>query len=128
MTDAAVPMWFSSALKALCAGDIDAFVAMYAEDAVHEFPFAPSDGIRRLEGKADIAAYMSQLPAMVKLDSFDNVCVRETGAELIVEAEGHGRHSDDGTPFHMQYVWFITHDDGVVSRFRDYMNPLALSA
>jgi ketosteroid isomerase-like protein len=101
-------------------------VQMYDDDAVHEFPFAPEGRPERLNGKAAIAEYMKNLPALVRFDSFDDVRVREAGDELIVEANGHGRRVGSGAPFHMQYVWFITHKNGRVSRFRDYMNPLRL--
>lgn len=60
--------------------------------------------------------------------SFEAIRVREAGDELIVEATAHGRRPRSGAPFHMQYVWFITHKDGRVSRFRDYMNPLLLQS
>jgi uncharacterized protein len=124
MPTAAAPEWFTAALDALLAGDADRFVEMYEDDAVHEFPFAPEGAPERLEGKPAIAEYMKDLPVKVKFDSFDVVGLREAGDELIVEATGHGRRPGSSAPFHMQYVWFITHKDGRVSRFRDYMSPL----
>jgi ketosteroid isomerase-like protein len=124
MTSIAAPEWFTAALEALRAGDVDGFVAMYDDDAVHEFPWAPEGRPERLVGKPAIAGYMKGVPARVKLDAFDDVRIREAGDELIVEATAHGTRPDSGTPFDMQYVWFITHKDGRVSRFRDYMNPL----
>jgi ketosteroid isomerase-like protein len=54
--------------------------------------------------------------------------VREAGDELTVEATGRGRRPGSGEPFHLQYVWFITHKNRRVSRFRDYMNPRHRSA
>ncbi|MGO8993774.1 MAG: nuclear transport factor 2 family protein [Polyangiaceae bacterium] len=91
MTTIAPPEWFTTALEALREGDVDGFVRMYDDDAIHEFPFAPEGRPERLEGKAAIADYMKNLPALVQLDSFDGVRVREAGDELIVEANGHGR-------------------------------------
>jgi ketosteroid isomerase-like protein len=126
MTTIASPEWFTAALESLRAGDVDGFVRMYDDDAVHEFPFAPEGRPARLEGKPAIVDYMKNLPAVVQLDSFEDVRVREAGDELIVEAIGHGRRPGSGAPFHMQYVWFITHENGRVTRFRDYMNPLRL--
>jgi uncharacterized protein len=123
MTTTALPDWFSAALDALRAGDVGAFVAMYTDDAVHEFPFAPEGAPQRLDGKAAIADYMKVLPDRVRFDSFDDVRVREAGDELIVEATARGTRPGSGAPFQMQYVWFITHSGGRVSRFRDYMNP-----
>jgi hypothetical protein len=41
MTTSAAPEWFTATLEALRAGDVDGFVQMYDDDAVHEFPFTP---------------------------------------------------------------------------------------
>ena len=124
MTVTNAPAWFTRALDALRAGDVATYVEIYDDNAVHEFPFAPEGRPQRLEGKAAISAYMAKLPAMGRFESFE-AQVREAGDELIVEATSRGKRPD-GQPFHRQYVWFITHENGRVSRFRDYMNPLLL--
>lgn len=123
MSTTAIPDWLTAAFESLRDGDVDGFMRMYTDDAVHEFPFAREGAPRRLEGKAAIAEYMKILPERVKFESFDDVRVHEAGDELIVEATGRGTRPGSGEPFHMQYVWFITHHDGRVSHFRDYMNP-----
>lgn len=123
-TTSTAPAWFTKAIDAFRAGDIATYLEMYADDAVHEFPFAPEGRPSRLEGKAAITAYMSQIPRTSRVDSFD-MNVRVVGDELIVEATSHGTRAD-GKPFHGQYVWFLTHVNGRVSYFRDYMNPLQM--
>ena len=85
MTTSAAPEWFTATLEALRAGDVDGFVQMYDDDAVHEFPFTPEGRPQRLEDKSAIAEYMKDLPAIVQFDSFDDVRFREAGDELIVE-------------------------------------------
>ena len=120
----ALPTWLADALDSLTAGDIDGWMEIYEDDAAHEFPFAREGAPKRLEGKSTIAEYMSEIVTRVQFDSFDDLRVREAGDELIIEANGHGTRPATGAPFHMQYVWFITHHDGRVSRLRDYMNPL----
>jgi hypothetical protein len=74
---------------------------MYDDAAVHEFPFAPERRPARLAGKAAIAAYLKNLPAVVQIDSFEDLRVREAGDELIVEATARGRRPGTGAPFHM---------------------------
>lgn len=117
-----LPAWFADGVAALKAGDIDGWMALYAADAVHEFPFAPEGGVQRLEGRGTIAAYMRQIPARIRFGSLSDVRVRETDKELIVEARGHHHRVADGSPRELDYVWFITRRDGLITHFRDYMN------
>jgi uncharacterized protein len=123
-----LPTWFARAIEALQVGDTDGWMEIYAPDAIHEFPFAPEGANRRLEGRDAIAAYMRQLPQRIRFGSLSDLRVREAGDELIIEATGHHRRIADDTPRDLSYVWFITLRDGKVTHFRDYMNPLQLSA
>ena len=122
-----LPAWLARAVDSLRAGDTDGWMAIYAADAVHEFPFAAEGAVRRLAGRDAIASYMRQLPQMVRFGPFSDVRVREAGHEVIVEATGHHRRVPDDSPMELSYVWFITRRDGRVTHFRDYMNPLQLS-
>jgi len=122
-----LPEWFARAIEALRAGDVDSYMAIYAPDAVHEFPFAPEGAIRSLVGRDAIAAYMRHLPRLMRFGSLSDVRVREIGDELIIEATGHHRRISDDTPRDLSYVWFITRREGQVAHFRDYMNPLQLT-
>jgi hypothetical protein len=64
-----LPAWFAHAIEALRAGDIGGWMDIYALDATHEFPFAPTGAVHRLEGCNAISAYMSQLPGLVRFGS-----------------------------------------------------------
>ena len=122
-----LPAWFAHAIEALQAGDVDGWMEIYAPDAIHECPFAPTGAVRRLEGRDAILAYMSQLPGRIRFGSLSDVRVREVGDELIIEATGHHRRVSDDTPSEISYIWFITMRSGQVTHIRDYMNPLQLS-
>jgi uncharacterized protein len=122
-----LPAWFTRAIDALKAGDIDGWMEIYTSDAVHEFPFAPAGAIRQLEGRDAIAAYMRRLPGRTRFGTLSDVRVREVGDELIIEATGHHRRVADDAQRELSYVWFITLRDGRVMHFRDYMNPSQLS-
>lgn len=121
-----LPGWFEQAIAALEAGDVEGWMAIYAPEAVHEFPFALEGAPRELVGHDAIAAYMSRLPSIIRFGTLSNVRVREAGDELIIEATGHHRRITDDTAKELGYVWFITLRDGKVARFRDYMNSLQL--
>lgn len=120
MSTVPTPDWLTATLDALCAGDVEAMLADYADDAVHEVPLARPGRPSRLEGKPAIAEYLRQLPTVLKIDAFEDVVAREAGDEFIVEAKSHGTRPATGEPFRMQYIWFITRRDGRIARFRDY--------
>lgn len=122
-----LPAWFIHAITSLQAGDINAWMEIYAPDAIHEFPFAPAGSVRILEGREAISAYMSQLPGFIRFGELSDVRVREVGEELIVEATGHHRRVSDDSPRKLSYIWFITRLNGQVTHIRDYMNPLELA-
>jgi hypothetical protein len=122
-----LPAWFAHAIEALQAGDISGWMEIYAPGAIHEFPFAPTGAVRRLEGRDAISAYMSQLPGRIRFGSLSDVRVREVGDEIIIEATGHHRRVSDDTAREINYIWFITRHSGQVTHIRDYMNPLQLS-
>lgn len=117
------PEWLAEAAIGLASGDVDAWMGMYADDAVHEFPFAAPGAVQRLEGKDAIGAYMERMGGSVQFGSLDDVHVREVADEVIIEAEGHHFDAVTGEPFDLRYLWIITRRDGLVTRLRDYMGP-----
>lgn len=120
-----LPGWFDDALQGLVAGDVGAYLKIYAPDAVHEFPAARPGRPRELRGRDEIAAYMGQLSGRLRFGPLTGIKVREADDELIVEAEGHHRRIEEGAeaPFDVRYVWFITVHDGLVTHFTDYTLP-----
>jgi ketosteroid isomerase-like protein len=43
----------------------------------------------------------------------------------VVEYQANGRSVRTGEPYRMDYIVVITVQDGLITRFRDYWNPLA---
>jgi ketosteroid isomerase-like protein len=123
VTAVPVPDWFSASLDSLLLGDVDRFIEIYADDAVHEVSLAPPGRPTCLAGKVAISDYMRILPSVARFDSFDDITARQAGDELIIEAKAHGRRPN-GEPFHLQYIWFIKQIDGQVIHLRDYTVPL----
>ena len=123
-----LPTWLSDAVGSLAAGDIDGWTRIFAPDAVYEIPFASQGRAQRLEGREQIAAYMSRLPGSIRFGALADVRVREAGDELIVEAVGHHHRIAEDLPFDVSYIWFITHHEGRVSHMRDYMGQRQPSA
>lgn len=122
-----LPDWLEPAFEALRQGNVSQFVELYAPDGVHEFPFAPDAGVRRLEGREAIRTHAVSVMQQMRFGTLRDVRVRELGDELIIEATGHHHRAVDDAERQVDYVWFITRRDGKITRFRDYMNPLQLT-
>ncbi|MDX3853083.1 nuclear transport factor 2 family protein [Streptomyces sp. AK02-01A] len=124
-----LPQWFSRALDSLWARDLDGFTSIFAPDALYEIPFTPTGPVR-LEGREEIGTFMRGLldGGRLRYGSLTEVRAYETQDDLIVEAVARHHRSADGSPLDLSYIWFVTRQDGQVSRFRDYMNPLEISA
>ncbi len=124
-----LPPWFSRAVESLWAGDLDGFTSIFAPNALYEIPFTPSGPVR-LTNREEIATFMRGLldAGRLRYGSFTEVRAYETGEDLIVEAVARHHRSADGSPVDLSYIWFVTRQDGHVTRFRDYMNPLEISS
>ncbi|QHC27694.1 nuclear transport factor 2 family protein [Streptomyces sp. HF10] len=119
---------YRHSLRLLLDKDIPAWVALWAEDGLMEFPFAPDGRPRRLEGKEAIAAYMRPYPDHIDLHDFPDLRIHQTTEPetIVVEMRGVGRMVATGAPFDMTYIAVVTVRDGHFTSYRDYWNPLAV--
>lgn len=110
--------------------DIDAWVGLWDENGVFEFPFAPEGAPRRLEGKPAVAAYMRNYPDHIDLRDFPCVEVHQTRVPetIVAEMRAVGRVVATDEPYEMSYVAVVTIKDGRITHYRDYWNPLAIPA
>ncbi|MGC5566544.1 nuclear transport factor 2 family protein [Streptomyces sp. FR-108] len=120
---------FRRGLRMLIDKDIPAWVGLWSDEGVLEFPFAPAGWPKRLEGKAAVADYMRHYPDHIDLHDFPDVKVHETDdrGTIVVEMRGVGRVVETGEPFDMTYVAVVTVSRGLITHYRDYWNPLAVS-
>ncbi|MFD0271886.1 nuclear transport factor 2 family protein [Streptomyces sp. NPDC127106] len=121
---------YRHSLRLLLDKNIPAWVALWAEDGLMEFPFAPEGWPARLEGKEAIAAYMRDYPDHIDLHDFPALRIhRTTDPEtIVVEMRGVGRLVETDAPFDMTYIAVVTVRDGRIASYRDYWNPLAVLA
>ncbi|MGV9350198.1 nuclear transport factor 2 family protein [Streptomyces spiralis] len=119
---------YRHSLRLLLDKDIAAWVALWAEDGLMEFPFAPDGWPRRLEGKEAIATYMRHYPDHIDLHDFPDLRIHQTTdpATIVVEMRGVGRLVESDAPFDMTYIAVVTVRDGHITSYRDYWNPLAV--
>ncbi|MEU9129343.1 nuclear transport factor 2 family protein [Kitasatospora sp. NPDC048540] len=120
---------YQHGLQLLLDKDVPAWVELWHEDGVLEFPFAPEGWPSRLEGKAAVGAYMRDYPDHIDLHEFPEVTIHRTMAPgtIVVEMRGVGRLVKTDSPFEMTYIAVVTVEDALITSYRDYWNPLAVS-
>ncbi|MCF3172290.1 nuclear transport factor 2 family protein [Streptomyces sioyaensis] len=119
---------YRHSLRLLLDKNIPAWVGLWAEDGVMEFPFAPQGRPERLAGKEAIAAYMRRYPDHIDLHDFPDLRIHQTTdpETIVVEMRGVGRLVETDSPFDMTYIGVVTVRDGRITSYRDYWNPLAV--
>ncbi|MCX4902985.1 nuclear transport factor 2 family protein [Streptomyces sp. NBC_00878] len=82
----------------------------------------------RLDGKEAIAAYMRHYPDHVDVHDFPDVRIHQTvdPEVIVVEMRGVGRLVETGSPFDVTYIAVVTVQEGLITSYRDYWNPLAV--
>ncbi|MFG2981755.1 nuclear transport factor 2 family protein [Streptomyces sp. NPDC048258] len=116
-------------LRLLLKKDIPGWVDLWDANGVLEFPFAPRGWPERLEGRQAVADYMRRYPDHVDVHDFPDVNIHQTTVPetIVVEMRGVGRLVETDSPFDMTYIAVVTVKDGLITSYRDYWNPLAVS-
>ncbi|KOT45532.1 phenazine biosynthesis protein PhzA/PhzB [Streptomyces caelestis] len=127
-TPASPEALFRHGLRLLLDKDIPAWISLWDEDGVMEFPFAPEGWPRRLEGKAAVAAYMRDYPDHIDLRDIPDLRVHRTEdpGTIVVEMRAEGRVVATGAAYDMTYIAVVTFRNGLITGYRDYWNPLAV--
>ncbi|WP_433274833.1 nuclear transport factor 2 family protein [Pseudonocardia xinjiangensis] len=109
----------------------DEMSRVYAEDAVHEFPFTPPGVPSRLVGRDEIvnwiAAGWKAYP--LRYERYRTQAIHDTDdpETIIVEQEALGVSPFTGE-FALPNIVVLTVRDGQIVRLRDYVNILAVAA
>ncbi|PNE37247.1 nuclear transport factor 2 family protein [Streptomyces noursei] len=121
---------FRHGLRLLLDQDFAAWVDLWDDQGVFEFPFAPEGRPRRLEGRSAVAAYMRDYPDHIELHDFPHLTIHQTqdAGTIIAEMSAVGRLVATDEPFAMSYVAVVTVANGRITHYRDYWNPLAVPA
>ncbi|WP_405406248.1 nuclear transport factor 2 family protein [Streptomyces sp. NBC_01104] len=121
---------YHHSLRLLLDKNIPGWISLWAEDGSMEFPFAPEGWPRRLENREAIAAYMRHYPDHIDLHDFPELRIHQTTDPevIVVEMRGVGRLVETDSPFGMTYIAVVTVRDGYITSYRDYWNPLAVTA
>ncbi|MGV3463685.1 MAG: nuclear transport factor 2 family protein [Heyndrickxia sp.] len=116
---------FRNHLKHLTDGDINAWINLWAEDGVLEFPYAPKGYPDIMEGKADIYDYMKSFPKNFEIEFTDLIFHITEDPELVIaELNSVGKQRETGNPYNQTYISVVETKDGFITRYKDYWNPL----
>ncbi len=116
-------------VAALLDHDMAAFAEEWAPDGAMEFPFAPP-GWPTVSGKDAVRDYLVGFPDNVDIRGIRHQTRHDTGDPdtLIVEWGVTGAVLRTGNPYDIDYVAVVTVGDQGITEYRDYWNPLAVSA
>ncbi|MEU7615317.1 nuclear transport factor 2 family protein [Micromonospora rifamycinica] len=117
---------FRQAIDALLDKDMPRFIALFAPDAVLEFPFAPPGQPRRVAGQAALHDYLIGYPDLLDVHEIHDVTIHETTDPevIVVEFTSTGAAVATGQPFELRYIAVLTIRDGQMVHYRDYWNPM----
>jgi uncharacterized protein len=100
---------------------------LLTEDVVFEYVISVPGYPRRVEGRQNIVDLYSGYGDYMELHSADNLRVhRDREASVVVlEYEVHGTSVKTGRPYN-RFVSIVTINDGKVTHWRDYLDPVAV--
>lgn len=119
---------YRRSLRLILDKDIDGWLSLCDENVVFEFPYAPEGYPSRLEGRPAVAAYMRDYPDCIDLREIPALEIHQTRdpRTIVAEWRGTGRIVPTGAAYDMSYVAVVTIDNGRITHYRDYWNPLAV--
>lgn len=115
-------------LDDLLSPDAETLLDMMADDVSFEFPFALPDGIKRLAGKAALAAYLPKVGELFTIEALilDRAIISADGRRAVLEFTGEAYANATGARYDQDYVSVLDLRDGLIVRYRDYWNPLTV--
>ncbi|RDD84035.1 nuclear transport factor 2 family protein [Streptomyces parvulus] len=117
---------FKNHLEYLSSGRIPEWVDLFTNDGVLEFPYAPKGYPARVAGKKELLEYMSNFPEHFRV-RFTDLHFHETvdASLVIAEFKSDGIALATGRPYLQTYISVVETQDGKITRYVDFWNPLA---
>ena len=106
--------------KAATAEDL----SIYAKDVVAEFPYAPEDHTRKLEGPAAIGQFLENMGKFAEKFKLGEPTIYETSTGCIAEYHGDSVFKSTGLSYSQDYISVITVRDGQIVGIREYYDPM----
>jgi uncharacterized protein len=113
-------------LRLTAEGSTAEWVALFAPDAVLEFPYAPAGVPRQVKGRESLFEHMSHFPDTFDVEFVDLVFHETVDPSLAVaEFRSKGTALPTGKPYEQTCISVVRTDgDGLITSYLDYWNPL----
>ena len=113
-------------LRLTAAGLTSEWVALFAPDAVLEFPYAPTGVPAQVVGRDALFEHMSHFPETFDVEFIDLVFDETVDPQLAVARfRSEGTAVPTGKPYNQSCISVVWTDaDGLITRYLDYWNPL----
>jgi ketosteroid isomerase-like protein len=121
---------FRAGLKCLTVGDLAGYLDLFSDDIDYEFPFAPAGRPGQVIGRENLREYLEPIFARAVYEDLSNLTVYETDVDgtIVAEMTMVLRFFEGNRVVSGRYVIVVHSADGRIDSYRDYWNPLAMSA
>ncbi|MET9014510.1 nuclear transport factor 2 family protein [Streptomyces olivaceoviridis] len=122
---AAAQQAFTNHLEYLSSGRISEWVDLFTEDGILEFPYGPKGFPTKVVGKEALHEYMKNFPEHFKVEFVDLHIHGTTDPSLVIaQFKSVGTAVSTGRPYNQTYISVVETEDGKISRYVDFWNPL----
>ena len=125
------PREVAEQVRKMVAGEGVAFADLFAADGVLAYPFAPPGRPPELRGRDAIRAFFGGLGRSRELFTMagvDAVTWQTDDPEVVItQITHHGTSHVAGAPYQFTALGVIRVRDGMIARYEDYMDPIALA-
>jgi ketosteroid isomerase-like protein len=125
------PREVAEQVRKMVAGESVVFADLFAADGVLAYPFAPPGQPQELRGRNAIRTYftgLGQSRELFTMAGVDAVTWQTDDPEVAVtQITHHGKSNVTGAPYQFTALGVIRVRDGMIVRYEDYMDPIAMA-
>ncbi len=97
---------------------------VYQENVVMEFPYAPPEHTRRLEGPMAVTGFLARIATFALGFTLSNPTLLDTENGLVALYHGDAVFKGSGRPYSQDYVAVVTVENGRISHIAEHYDPL----